>query len=440
MEKYIFLGLLVISIILFSYYLYALILNYKLNNKKQYIGEHKTPNRYKMKVRASSVSILVMCFLCVFSFNVGEEVTAPLLKEVSSKEMFEEISSSKAIKLTSVRDSYQQLETINAHQVNNSLYVSSTSGIIKYDILKDTSKTYLLDDVCNSSSVYSDGSFVVGYFNYDNVNIIKVFDLKLNLINEIEVNSDIVYVGINDSKLDIITVNKNYKNLCLSFSNKNEYLNYNELHYNGSINASEYVVHSKIDLNSFKVKKYGICTVNPVVSASDYAYILTDVTNGSLETKEIYKYDLKTMTVTSIKKVGVSYIESFESSEYGLSMTTSGYIYSFDEDFHLNVINKEYISLVASDSLVLEDEIKSIYLNENKSINSYVGVVSTKDYNVYKYAVLKDNYYNVFIKVNTDNNITYKYTSNDSLTFTNKYLIIYDLLEVKDIIVVNNEL
>ena len=121
-------------------------------------------------------------------------------------------------------------------------------------------------------------------------------------------------------------------------------------------------------------------------------------------------------------------------------MTTSEYIYSFDEDFNLNIINKGNISLVASDSLVLEDEIKSIYLNENKSINSYVGVVSTKDYNVYKYAVLKDNYYNVFIKVNTDNNITYKYTSNDSLTFTNKYLIIYDLLDVKDIIVVNNEL
>ena len=439
MEKYIFLGLLVISIILFSYYLYALILNYKLNNKKQYIGEHKTPNRYKVKVRVSSVSILVMCFLCVFSFNVGEEMIAPLLKEVSSKEMFEEISSSKAIKLSSVRDSYQQLETINALQVDNSLYVSSNNGIIKYDILKDTSKTYLLDDVCNSSSVYSDGSFVVGYFNYDNVNIIKVFDLKLNLINEIEVNSDIVYVGINDSKLDIITVNKNYKNLCLSFSNKYEYLNYNELHYNGSINASEYVVHSKIDLNSFKVKKYGICTVNPVVSVSDYAYILTDVTNGSLETKEIYKYDLKT-TVTAIKKVGASYIESFESSEYGLSMTTSDYIYSFDEDFNLNVINKGNISLVVSDSLVLEDEIKSIYLNENKSIKDYVNIVSTKDYNVYKYAVLKDNYYNVFIKVNTDNNITYKYTSNDSLTFTNKYLIIYDLLDVKDIIVVNNEL
>ena len=189
MEKYIFLGLLVISIILFSYYLYALILNYKLNNKKQYIGEHKTPNRYKMKVRASSVSILVMCFLCVFSFNVGEEVTAPLLKEVSSKEMFEEISSSKAIKLSSVRDSYQQLETINAHQVNNSLYVSSTGGIIKYDILKDTSKTYLLDDVCNSSSVYSDGSFVVGYFNYDNVNIIKVFDLKLNSFGKFLIKS-----------------------------------------------------------------------------------------------------------------------------------------------------------------------------------------------------------------------------------------------------------
>jgi len=440
MEKYIFLGLLVISIILFSYYLYALILNYKLNNKKQYIGEHKTPNRYKVKVRASSVSILVMCFLCIFSFNVGEEVIKPLLKEVSSKEMFVEISSSKAIKLSSISDSYQQLETINALQVDNSLYVSSNNGIIKYDILKETSKTYLLDDVCNSSSVYSNNSVIVGYFNYDKVNVIKVFDLKLNLINEIEVNSDIVYVGINDSNLDNITINKNYKNLCLSFSNKNEYLNYNELHYNGNINASEYVVHSKIDLNTFEVKQYGICTVNPVVSTSDYAYILTDLTNGSLETKEIYKYDLKTMNVTAIKKVGASHIESFEASEFGLSMTTSDYIYSFDEDFNLNVINKGNISLVSSDSLVLEEEIKSIYFNENKSIKDYVNIVSTKDYNVYKYAVLKDNYYNIFIKVNTDNNITYKYTSNDSLAFTNKYLIIYDLLEVKDIIVVNNEL
>ena len=93
MERYIFLILFVLSMLLFVFYLYAQRMNKKLNQKKQSIGEKQSINRYNKKVSASFCVSAFLCTLSIVSFSVKmDSASINLLNKVSSEDEYYKLS------------------------------------------------------------------------------------------------------------------------------------------------------------------------------------------------------------------------------------------------------------------------------------------------------------------------------------------------------------
>lgn len=442
MIKYIFLTLFIISIIACVYYLYASVINKKLNNKKLYIGEDASRNRYTIKTNLS-ISCVIGTF-GLFMFSMFYIPGVSLMNSFSSAEEFNSIKpESNVITLLNYNNEKSEFNYEYAKANEKSVYVATNDKVIKYDIEKEINKYFVFDNYATNSSIYLEEDKVIVYAEYTNSSTIYVFDSNLNLINKFNINTLLKYIVINEGILNLITdikINEEFK--ILLNNNSVDLLEYDELLYNIT-NINNIVVHSQINLYNYEIKQKGICVNNINYIYNNYLFIVTTKHNSNnLVINELYQYDIVSQNVINIKDLAGKVISL--SKSYNDLLVILNFGDNIDRNYLIEV-NNQKLDVILYEMKVNEENLETIifdtYCNSFISNGNNVQIISYTDFNVYTYSVVKENNVYSFLKINNDYKVVYKERTSDSyLAYTNKYLIDYDYNGIKEIKVINDSI
>ena len=447
MIKYIFLTLFIISILTCVYYVYARLLNKKLNNKKLYIGENASRDRYVLKTTLSFSCVVGTFGLFMFSMFVVPTVS--LMNSFVSIDEYNELRESNDKKDYYTLMSYSQSENNFDYQyakaTNDNIYVITNDKVIKYDIEKKINKTYVFDSYSNGSSIYVVDNKVIGYVEYNNYSNIFIFDENLNLIENFKINSLLKYITINNNILNVITnidFNDDFK--IINSKNVVDLLEYNELEFNIK-NLSNIICDTKIDLNTFEINQKGICVNDVNYILNDYLYIITEKHNANnLVINELYQYDLSTQTIINIKDIAGSVIEvNSKLNNINITLNFGDNIYRqyviLYNNKKLEVINNSQ-ELNNSD-IDLNNNILNVYCDAFNVNGNNAKVIACEDFNIYIYAIIKDNNIYTYLKLTKDYEVVLKERTNEAyFIYTNKFLITYDYNGVIETKVINDSI
>lgn len=441
MERYIFLILFVLSMLLFVFYLYAQRMNKKLNQKKQSIGEKQSINRYNKKVSASFCVSAFLCTLSIVSFSVKmDSASINLLNKVSSEDEYYKLSNVSSFEKVSLqKENYDIVNLQNIINDNENIYVITNEAIIKYDLNKKVNKRYYFDDYFAEVGIYKCNDKLVAFLNNGTNKEIIILDNRLHVLNNYTVNQEVVYINAQDEMVDIITIHNIKDELVIKDSLKEEELNYNEVNYNLNITYTDVLTHSKIDLSTNSIKQYGICGNDFVCGAFEYFYFISDSSSLKFKSKEIYKYDLKSMNVIAINKIGIEDVVSFTCKKNSIEIVsnyndTKVLKYSFDEDFKYTSNICDYSSLNNSESNILD-----IYLNSNKVTRNFIRLENIVNDGKLIYVTIKKGNETAFIVLDNDE-IIYSCNYNGDAFLNNKYLVIVENNEIEEVITISEKL
>ena len=453
MIKYVILAIFLVMILVTVYYFYANRINNKLNIKKEQIGSFVYKNRYTKYLRTSSICTLVCFFGVLLSFNVKVESSESLFvsfkDNVEYEEAFKNVGKlrSESVNLPS-NTNFKKVVT-----VEDTLYLVSDGYLIKYS--NGTSINTQIDEATDRGLLVYNNNVIV-YSNYLDYSLIDIYDNEsLILKDSIKINYLILDVTLAGNEIDVITYGKLNKNLSVKISNRGtDYLEYNESCYLDNSNNNKLLCHSKINLNTYDIKQYGLFVSDIYYTKeNNIFYFSTNInTRLSLDTSVVFSYDLNKQEI--IKDIQIGGLTNYNPVIVGEDIYININLTENDE-FLSYILNKE-LEIISSSEVDNDSILDYMYKDssfikfENNVITRFKDGVSLEvelDINISNSYIKLFDIDNDILKVivehgNKEVFIMYDYESEElttingnynELLFNAEYLIFVSNGEVKDI-------
>lgn len=453
MIKYVILAIFLVMILVTVYYFYANHINNKLNIKKEQIGAYVYKNRYTKYLGTSSVCTLICFFGVLLSFNVKAESSESLFvsfkDNVEYEEAFKNVGKlrSESVNLPS-NTNFKRAVT-----VEDTIYLVSDGYLVKYS--NGISINTEIDEAADRGLLVYKNNVIV-YTNYLDYSLIDIYDNEsLILKDSIKINYLILDISVNNDMLDVITYGKLNKNLTVKISNRGtDYLEYNESCYLDNSNNNKLLCHSKIDLNTYDIKQYGLFVSDIYYTKeNNIFYFSTNVnTRVSLDTSVVFSYDINKQDIIQDIQIGgltnynpvivgediyimINLTENNEFLSYKLNkeldiLNTN----AIDNDLILDYIYDDNSFIKFEDNVITrfkDGESFEIELDINIS-NSYIKSFDLKD-DILK-VILKHSNKEVYIMYNFDIEKLETLTTNYAeIFFINDYVLTLNNGEVKEI-------
>ncbi|MFA7010025.1 MAG: hypothetical protein WC240_02240 [Bacilli bacterium] len=396
--EFVILTILVILLSLTIYYIYAALLNRRLNRKKKYLGGNETKNVYisKLKIFSSSTTMMMLFFVLFIT------IPGPLkvVNRFSSEENYQQIMNKmlyESEEQSSLKFAREVIDKIEIEE--NNIILETTNHIYAFDdnklmvVALNESKKYLeyeypstnnlkVNIITTLEKIIVYRIFYEGQTLKSEVCIHKQEDLSL--CEKITMKGAIEKLLVHDGYLKLfikqeistLTYQDSFMLLNYAVSNKMEMTQLNNAYYfNGGLIKKTLTI-VRINLQTYKTKMQTIYLADYFLKVNeDVAYIMANMpSRNTLFPKSIIlSYDLKKMAIGAEKVFGGSVYEKLSINE--------------NNELLLNVVREteeknQYITLVLNDELeVINSNIveldKEVYLGTGE--NYYYTAIETNE-------------------------------------------------------------